>query len=60
MCQEEPSEDVLLNQCLMSFQTDYPMINEDLDLRFDVQPMSRHGLPFGDVLQICLPNGSQL
>lgn len=36
MCQELPSEDILLTQCLMTFQTDYPMVNEDLEHRFDV------------------------
>lgn len=58
MCQELPSEEILLTQCLMTFQTDYPMVNEDLEHRFDVQPMSRDGSPVGEVLQISLPNGS--
>jgi len=42
----------------MSFETEYPMVNQDLTNRFDVQPMSRAGEAVGDVLQISLPNGS--
>ena len=58
MCQELPTAEVLLTQCLMSFQTDYSMVNEDLEHRFDVQAMTRAGEPVGEVLQISLPNGS--
>lgn len=57
MQQEMPTTDILLTQCLMTFQTDYPMINEDLELRFDVQPMDIAGEPLGQVIQIALPNG---
>lgn len=42
----------------MTFETEYPMVNEDLERRFDIQPIDRDGEPAGQVFQISLPNGN--
>jgi len=34
----------------MSMQTDYSIVNKDLSKKFEVQPMSRDGIPEGDLL----------
>lgn len=42
----------------MSMQTDYSIVNRELSKKFEVQPMSRDGVPEGDLLQIAVPNSS--
>jgi hypothetical protein len=42
----------------MTFETEYPMVNEDLERRFDIQPMDRLGQPEGEVFQVAIPNGN--
>lgn len=42
----------------MSFQTDYSIVNRDLSKKFEVQPMTREGMPTGDLLQISVPNST--
>ena len=34
----------------MSMQTDISIVNKDLTKKFDVQPMSREGIPKGDLV----------
>lgn len=42
----------------MSLETDYSIVNTDLTKKFEIQPIDRKGLPFGDLLQISVPNST--
>lgn len=42
----------------MSMQTDVSIVNRELSKKFDVQPMTRDGIPKGDLLQIAVPNST--
>ena len=48
--QKKPTDVIVVCQCLMSMQTDVSIVNKDLSKKFDVQPMTRDGIPKGDLL----------
>ena len=54
--QEKADDLIVVAQCLMSFQTDYSIVNKDLSKKFEVQPLNDEFMPVGDLLQLSVPN----
>jgi hypothetical protein len=56
--QKQSTANICVCQCLMTMQTDISIVNKDLTKKFDLQPMSREGIPLGDLVQIAVPNST--
>mmetsp|Transcript_12399 Transcript_12399/g.20831 ORF Transcript_12399/g.20831 Transcript_12399/m.20831 type:complete len:82 (+) Transcript_12399:1-246(+) len=42
----------------MTLRTEFSSINEELDKKFELQPMAPNNEPFGDLMQISVPNST--
>lgn len=50
LTQDRPSEKIVIAQCLLNVKPEFTWVNEDLERKFELQPMAPNNEPIGDLL----------